>query len=102
MVNPIQLPLLLTQLPQLQKIQNALQSHPDSYQDQVAKEVAEEQKKAKVPKAEEAEGMLRVGPDEKREREGFQNKKRRKKKEQEEERETSETAASGQIIDLKV
>jgi hypothetical protein len=105
MVSPLQLPVLLTQLPQLQKVQHAIQSHPDAYQAQAAKEVAEEQKKSQnqVPKTETTDGALRVRPDANRDRGGSQHRKRQQEKAGGEvQQESPEQAASGLIIDLKV
>jgi hypothetical protein len=105
MVNPIQLPVLLSQLPQLQKVQPALQSQSESFQALAAKEVAEEQKKTQnqVPKSEQTEGSLQVGPDSKGDQGGTPGKKRQKgEAEGEEQQDPLDEAAPGRIIDLKV
>jgi hypothetical protein len=105
MVNPIQLPVLLTQLPQLQKVQTALQSQPEAFQALAAKEVVEEQKKAQhqVPKSEKTEGSIQVGPDSKGDQGGSPGKKRQQREsEDEEQQEPMEEKAPGRIIDLKV
>jgi hypothetical protein len=103
-VNPIQLPVLLTQLPQVQKVQHAQQSHPEAYQAQAAREVVEEQKRSQnqVPKAEESDKSLKVGPESNRDQGGSGGRKRREGKGAATEQESADESPSGRIIDLKV
>jgi hypothetical protein len=103
-VSPLQLPILLTQLPQLQKVQHAQQSHPEAFQAQAAREVVEEQKRSQnqVPKAEESDKSLRVGPDSNRDTGGSGGRKHRKEKEAGKQQENANEPSSGRIIDIKV
>jgi hypothetical protein len=105
MVNPIQLPVLLTQLPQLQKVQTALQSQPEAFQAWPRKRLSRSRRRRSIrfPSLRRQKGPFRWGRIRKGTRAALQERKRQKREsEGEEQQEPIEEKAPGRIIDLKV
>jgi hypothetical protein len=65
MVEPLTLPVLISQIPHVQKLQDAVQTHPEVAQTQTAIAVAEEQKRLRdqIPETEKGHSMSAILPD---------------------------------------
>lgn len=106
MVNPLALPVLISQIPHVQKLQDAVQTHPEIAQTQAAIVAAEEQKRVRdqVPEAEKGQAMSSISP-EAHDQSPNDAPRRRKKKtspEQTDESPLGNDPSSGLIVDMKI
>ncbi|MFP4071048.1 MAG: hypothetical protein ACLFTB_03265 [Desulfovibrionales bacterium] len=104
MVKPIELPVLLSQLPQIQKLQHAIQSRPEYAQTLAAQQTLEKQKEShhQVPKTEETEAKLSISPDGRQEQEQHFSRKKKRDKNDPGTESDEDTDTAGHIIDINV
>ncbi|MFW6324403.1 MAG: hypothetical protein ACOC0U_04995 [Desulfovibrionales bacterium] len=104
MASPINLSVLLSQLPLLQKVQSVQQNHPESFQGQVAQEILlkQKEKSTQVPRPEKADSSPKVGPDGKNPDGGQHSGGRKDDRSDQENQEDLGGNDPGRIIDLKI
>lgn len=103
MVSPLDISVLVSQLPHLQKLQNTEQFHPEAMQTQLSRKALEKQirERGLVPRTERGEAALKVKPDGDR-RQGFEGGQRHGQKPSDEEDQNQSEPEPGHIIDLSV
>ena len=103
MVAPLDISVLVSQLPHLQKMQNAEQFHPEAMQTQLSRKALEKQirERGLVPRAERGEASQKVSRDGNT-RQGFAGGRQGGQKDSEEEAHDQPETEPGHIIDLSV
>ena len=104
MVNPIDLPVIFSQTPQIQKLQNAGQAFPEVQQSLIGDLVIQKQEKEKnkVPQTEKSDTKVKIKEDKqnKNSQQNFMAGGRKQKKEKKDLE--SKTSGSGQLINIEI
>ena len=104
MVNPIDLPVIFAQTPQVQKLQNAGQAFPEAQQSFIGDMVIQKQEKEKnkVPQTEKSDTKAKIKEDKqnKNNQQNFMTGDRKQKKEKK--ALESRTSGSGQLINIEI
>ncbi len=103
MVSPLDISVLVSQLPHLQKLQNAEQFHPEAMQTQLSRKALEKQirERGLVPRAERGEAAQKVTRDG-GSKHGFAGGRQQEEEGSEEEAHDKSETEPGHIIDLSV
>ena len=107
MVNPIDLPVLFSQTPQIQKLQNAGQAFPEAQQSFIGDLVIQKQEKEKdkVPKTEKSDTEIQIKKDKqnRNRQQNYMTRDRKQKKGKQEQKNIESKASSpGHLINIEI
>ena len=107
MVNPIDLPVIFAQTPQVQKLQNAGQAFPEAQQSFIGDLVIQKQEKEKdkVPQTEKSDTGIQIKKDKQNKNKQQQNKlrDRKQKKEKKDQKDIEAiSSGSGHLINIEI